>query len=716
MTNLLAQTLRLRRDTVFLKTDGGIVFRARKGTFALKGNRVYRDFQQMLPYLNGDTTGSELLGKLQEENRRPASEMIRVLLQRGIVQTSDPAEEARLEAHTASVFRSQIEFVRHYADKPHERFWNYRETRLLLAGGGTAYGSAGAALVRNGLHTLHLSQAVAKHTKPISEECERLRGQGVTSRIEFAGLGGVSPRVPMDVVLYCSERPNLAEIRRLNERAVQYGFAFLPAYTYAGTSIVGPLVTPGQPGCWECAMLRWCDNANAEFASSFWRQMALGEDAGWAHRDTSEIAANMLGNIAAMEIFKMRVGHFEPESQCRLLKQDLSTMELTIKTIVPHPDCTACGIAARRKGPMSQTAPAPAEGKEAHEKLALCFDGETGMLRGYDDEDIDQVPLRLSSVRFACGEAGREQSALGWSLEDSHAARLHAVTKAIRYRLAKAAGAGLRKNLIRGVRGQERMVRPEAILGSLNNASKGVTPELCLQMRDLSTGEQIVVPAGAVHPEFDHERWFDTQPMGVSAARTLVEAQAEAVLSLHEYRVLAGLAHGSLRAKRLATENEEGTQSTTAYLLATRRHIGIEDQEIAVIAAGGGVSTALVTFRGNPLCRAANAIVATRFSLREAVNAVLTESIARAQMESDRREWRDVALRTGRYEQAEFVVEIGDEISLDEAPDSTPLDDRLSQAVKRGEHFLWIETTPADIEWTGLLRTVKALLVQDVTA
>jgi bacteriocin biosynthesis cyclodehydratase domain-containing protein len=711
MSNLLAQTLRLRRDTVFLKTDGGIVFRARKGTFALKGKRVYRDFQQLLPYLNGDTTGSELLGSLLEENRRPASEMIQVLLQRGIVQTSDPAEGARLDVHTASVFESQIEFIRHYADKPHERFWNYRETRLLLAGAGTAYSGAGAALLRNGLHTLHLSQAVARHTRPISEECERLRGQGVTSRIELADFGAVSPRFAMDVVLYCSERANLAEIRRLNDRAIKYGFAFLPAYIYGETSIVGPLVTPGQPGCWECAMLRWCDNASADYASRFWRRLALGEDAGCVPRETSEIAANMLGNIAAMEIFKMRAGHFEPESQCRLLKQDLSTMELTIKTIVPHPDCKACGVSARRQVPVSGTAAAATEEKDIHGKLAACFDAETGMLRGYDDEDIDQVPLRLSSVRFACAEAGREQSALGWSLEDSHAARLHAFTKAVRYRLAAAAGAGLRKSLIRGVRGQERVVRAGAILGSLGNAPKGVTPELCLQMRDLSTGEQMVVPAGAVHPEFDHERWFDTQPLGVSAARTLAEAQWEAVLSLCEYRVLAGLAHGSLQAKRLASENEEDKQSTTAYLLSTRRHIGIKDQEIAVFGAGDGVFTALVTSG-----QVANLIVATRFSLREAVNAVLTESIARAQLQSDGREWRDVALRTGRYEWAELALETEDEISLDGVPQSVPLDDWVAQAAKRGEHFLWMETTPADVAWTGLLRTVKAVLVQDVTA
>jgi hypothetical protein len=312
MTNILGLQLKLRRDTVFMKTESGIVFRSRKGTFALRGNSVYSAFQQLLPSLDGKTTGDELLSQVRVEGRRTVSDLLQALFQRGVVQSTDIEDSASIDAQTAEVFAPQIEFIQHYADKPAERFARFRETKLLLLGGGTAFSSAGAALVRNGLRNLHVVAPASISLGVMDRECERLAERKVSSRVSRIDSGAKPNRFDYDILIYCSERPELALIRRLNAQAVAFGFHFLPAYIHEGKLIVGPLANPSKPGCWECAMLRWSDNASGDQASAFWKRIALGQQRDWHSTDVSEVSAHMLGNTVAMEIFKLRVGRPGP--------------------------------------------------------------------------------------------------------------------------------------------------------------------------------------------------------------------------------------------------------------------------------------------------------------------------------------------------------------------------------------------------------------------
>jgi|GEM_PF-2098184 len=714
MADILESPLQLRRDAVYMKTEKGIVFRSRKGAFAFSGNSIFKTFQQLVPFLDGKCRGLDLLDAVGDEGRAAVSDLLLALVKRDVLQPVDLKDALLVDRTEAEAFEPQIEFIRHYADRPHERFHEFREKKILLVGSGDGFISAGAALLRNGLKRLQISCPADTNLTLMEQEGAKLRGRNLESEvIRVTEVTAASP-FDFEVMIYCAERPDLSEVRRLNAGATQFGYRFLPAIVYGGNIIVGPAVDPLKPGCWECAMLQWSDNVGGDTASVFWRRIALGQTA-WPHAvGVAEVSAHMLGNTAAMEAFKLCIGQPQAETQSRLLKQDLSTLESSIKTMLPHPDCAAC-LQLRAGGNTETGEPVakPVAVEQCLRAWAPHFDEEFGVFKRFDDESIEQIPLRLSTLEFcqpASEEnANREVIAIGWSLENSDTARFHALTKAVRFKAQTSASSSLRRTSTEKRKTGTTVYEPHQLLGWLGTSVPDALAERFLEFTDLSNSERVLVPAQSLHPDFDPRLSFDRHSAGIGVHLDQDGALSAAVLSLYEYVVISQLANGTLSVSRW-DEQCSVLPNTTEYLLSTARHLGMNGFDVVVATPNSGVFSAIVLPQKEALCSIPDSNIHTRFSLVQAVDAGLCNMIARAQLKRAGREWTDVPPYSGLYARAEFPLEVVGSTAISEDLSETSLTKVLEDLSSTGKTVLWRDITPLEFESTGTLRQVQALL------
>ncbi len=719
MNDIFDFPLKLRRDAIYMKTEKGIVFRSRKGAFAFSGSMIYSTFQQLLPYLNGSIKGADLVASVPRDGQRAVSDLLQTLVQRDVLQVTDGQDAQILERSVVSAFEPQIEFIRHYADRPHERFHAFRETKLLLTGSGVAFASAGAALLRNGLRTLHVSCSSSSNLELLRAEGAKLRERNVQSGINYIEESSVLRQGGLEMVLYCSERPDLATVRRLNAQAAELGFCFLPAVIYGGNMLVGPSVDPLKTGCWECAMLRWSDNLGGDIFSVFWKQVALGQTVRARAAEVSEIAAHMLGNTAAMEIFKLCIGQPESETRATLLKQNLSTLETETKIVLPHPDCGACQPAPSWLTPEGDWQSADAVNispKDCLVRWLPFFDEEFGLFQKFDDDSIEQIPLRLSPLAFCLPatetEGKRNCIAMGWSLEHSDAARLHALRKGIEARAFLSAPVSLRNVASQTANGNRKKVDPSQLASWLGASWPAATISGYLEFIDLHTSETLLVPAGAVHPDFDEEGWFD-RSAGLGAGLTRADALRQAVLSLYQRLAVTRLVHGSLRARRWE-QSAVSPSKNMEYLLSTAEHLGLSNLPCAIAVLEEGVYSALALPLGEEsLCRVDDLIICTEFSLSKALEGILAETIARSQLSRIGRQWQDIPVYDGLCAKAEFFMNVDSQAPVLAEDKETTLAQFAARLAAQGKSLLWCDVTPPDIGATGTFRLVSVLLASE---
>lgn len=710
--------LALRRDAIYMKTEAGMLFRTRKGAFNFTSKYIYSTFQKLLPYLDGSLTGAELLDALPESARNNVATFLETLIKQDILQVADMDGSELLEASVAKAMAGQLEFIRHYADKPYQRFLEFRQKRILLCGSGAAVLAVGTALLRNGLRKLSLSGLSEQSVEALHRESDEMRRLGVPSEVSV--LQQIESAQPLDfeIVVYCSEQPDLALVRRLNEGATQYGYYFLPAIIHSGNMVIGPLVDPLQPGCWECAVLRWTENVGGPQATALWRKIALGNSA----HDLplgSEISANIMGNTAGLEIFKLCIGRPNSESRTTVLQQSLATFEASKKALLPHPDCRACLQVHEWRGPekpaREQTAPRNDGVPVPEESIAAWmpyFDQEYGAFQRFNDDDIDQIPLRISVLEFAPPLSdrpgiSRRMSSIGVSVENSDAARIQALQKAIRFRAAEFAPSSLWRRAPSAPSGEALPAHSLEIWLGAPLLQRETTQ--CFDFSDLRSGNKVAVPVVAVHPDFDLHRRFDSHTAGIGIGLNETDSLRDAVCSLMEQVTVSRLAEESLPVWRWnATPDRQA--HTTAYLLSTAAHFGRDDFQIVFASPVAGIYSALLLDANQSIAHAGKLTIATRFSLTQAVDAVLAERIARDQMAHCKRAWHDVPIRRGLYSEAEFRLRILPEPPARQGESELDLSSFAHVLAAANKGILWSDITPPEVEMTHTFRIVKALL------
>lgn len=583
---------KLRQETIFLPTAQGVVFRNGSNVFSLKGKSIYKWVCSLAPHLTGEQTLEDLCAPLAVEQREMVTKLVSALLEKGILKNSVPEDQALLPEAVRARFKSQIDLIDHYAERPLSAFKTFRQSRILLIGEGAPFKSLAVSLARNGLESLVLSPSAGTHEdlREVEAEVSALRVAGIKTSLSIVDNAAAQPSSDFkqfQLIAYCSDQPSLRTVALLNEKCFREERAFLAGLMFGGLSIIGPLVKPGTPGCWLCGMMRLSANLDSPRRATLWQNLCLEDHIEGADSFSFIPAARMLGNGVAFDLFKALADDLTAETEGGIIVQDLHTMESSRALLSPHPLCPVCSHADLQI--EDERLQAIAEGSHDFEitmdqalmRWASRVDARLGMLQGFADDDSIQLPLRTSSLNI-----GHPTNAAAESFKIS--VHHEETTLKARY-LALAEGI---KRYTQALPDKRRLVissfgelfksdldprAPEAL--SLWSGVPGFDQQADIEWsRAYShfTKRTSYVPAAAVYPSahFKCDECFDRTSAGFAVGLSYREALTDGLISMLCYERLREAARDPGKAIYLDPQSLGALSPTLAYLIKSVERLG----------------------------------------------------------------------------------------------------------------------------------------------
>ncbi|WP_431782452.1 TOMM precursor leader peptide-binding protein [Streptomyces chumphonensis] len=693
----LAETRpRIRRDVLFTRTPGGVLFHNADGGFHLTGRTAYRFASLLVPHLSGRHRLAEICEGFQPPQRKMAGELVKALYARDFARDA-PAEEPEpaadpATAAVASRFAPQIAYVDHYADGARARFAAFRSTRVAVLGRDEVARWCAVGLLRNGCAAL----GVEGDFPEVDAEAAELEAAGcpvdVTPLLPAGRTGapeeddpGWADLADHDVVVVSGVRA-AARTHRLLAEGVPEGRVLLPSWTFGEHAVTGPLHRPGASGCWSCALLRLGANRDAATAAELWSEVASAARPLDAAQDGplhGPVAA-MTGNLLGYEVFRLTTGALPAETAAQVLVQDLRSLDVVAEPVHPHPRCRLCRApapsdAAQQVLAEGPAAPHTATAGDAREAEQVVEDLNavtgalvrpwTGTFRRFLDEELTQTPLKVSRLEGVFGARGPRLIA-AFDVHHLAGARVRALHAAAVTFVEHVAPA------------------PEEATGV-----------------SLLTKETAAVPAAALRPfgPANRERRYPATRAGAGAGASPREAAGSALLSALAHEALLGAVCGTSPVAPLP-EDEADPERVFLHRSAGHLEVGVE---LLALGADSPGAVPVVLARETTADGDGRWAVAAALTRRAAATAALRDLLGPVQLAAQDPDAR---------------VDLGDPVLADLAPGTLRVDPagRLGpdgttwpavlEAVRAaGRDVLLVPTTPAAL-LAGGVHTARVVL------
>ncbi|MFE5732556.1 TOMM precursor leader peptide-binding protein [Streptomyces sp. NPDC056528] len=626
---------RVRRDVLFTETPQGVIFHNADGGFRLSSPSAYRFATLLVPHLDGSRTVAEICEGFGEPQKAMVGGLVKALYARGFARSvPDPAEgDASVEPAIAARFAQQIAYVDHYADGAEGRFAAFRSTRVAVLGEGQAARWCALSLIRNGCASVGVEAALAEGPATAAEfgalraEAEELTAGGSPAEVTVlpdagsGGAGGWEAYAGYDVVVAAAGRDAFGTSVALLGRGVPEGRLLLPAWTFGGRVVVGPLGTPDSEGCVACAALRLGAAGDAAVAADLWSGLALNGREGRERHGTTPRGplAAMLGNLLGYEVFRLVTEALPSETRGQVLLQDTASFDVLAERLLPHPRCPFCRTPAVPAGPVDlaeaagrpafrpvvATAPedGAAEGPLADlDRRSLAVRPSVGVFRRYADEPVVQTPLKVGAVEVGLGAAGT-RTVVAFDVQHTAGARLRALdAAAVVYAEhvvpAVLAPSGPGTGSPAGHGKAPHRVDPEEL--TTVTGAGGDPVASWVPATSLLTKEPALVPAGAVRPfgPDNQDRRFEPSRAGAGAGAGLPEAAAAGLLSALAHDALRRSVRGGGRTATIPPAVFDEVPETR-FLLRSAGHLGL-DVELLDLGEGERTGVSVVLARTRP--------------------------------------------------------------------------------------------------------------------
>ncbi|TGN79170.1 TOMM precursor leader peptide-binding protein [Streptomyces bauhiniae] len=605
---------RIRRDVLFTRTPDGVLFHNAHGGFNVVTRSAYRFAALIVPHLDGERRVEELCAGLGDKQRDMVVQLVRALYARGFARDAGPRPTgSALSPQVTARFAHQLDYLDHYADDAHGRFARYRDTRVAVLGDDEMAGWAALGLLRNGLAT------VAVTVEDAAEGALDHEPRSTGLDVEVAGLteAGCAPTLVRlgggtlgwadldgwDTVLVTGAGAP-AQLLRLLSEGVPDGRRLLGAWTFGERAVVGPVMTAGTPGCWSCAALRLGAGADAADSADLWSGLGPAAPVGTPARVPTGPLAGMLGNLLAFEVFRLVTEALPAETRNQVIVQDLNSLDVLAEPLLPHPRCRFCasgelkaadGAALRVPHADDEPAVLPADGPadEAAAKGALAalelrdvlVREAAGVFGGYADDDWEQTPLKVSTVRLGVSPGRvREVSAID----------VHHVAGARLAALFRGAEVYAEHVVPPRVGGEGSRVAPAEL--ALSSGLEAPVDQVAAwsEATSLLDGRAVLVPTGAVRTlgGWNDQGLFERTSAGTGAAGTARAALARALRS--------ALTHDALRRAirraapvRLLDLNSLTEDAELLFLLSSAENLGVTVEVLDLTEGAAALPVAL---------------------------------------------------------------------------------------------------------------------------
>ncbi|MFD4541953.1 TOMM precursor leader peptide-binding protein [Streptomyces bauhiniae] len=599
---------RIRRDVLFTRTPDGVLFHNAHGGFNVVTQSAYRFAALLVPHLDGERRVEELCVGLGDKQRDMVVQLVRALYARGFARDAGPRPTgASLSPQVEARFAHQLDYLDHYADDAHGRFARYRDTRVAVLGDDEMAKWAALGLLRNGLATVAVTVEDAAEGALDHDPRGRAGLDAEVADLTEAGCAPTLTRLAggtlgwadldgWDTVLVTGANAP-AQLLRLLTEGVPDGRRLLGAWTFGERAVVGPVMTAGTPGCWSCAALRLGAGSDAADSADLWSGLGPAAPLGTPARVPTGPLAGMLGNLLSFEVFRLVTEALPAETRNQVIVQDLNSLDVLAEPLLPHPRCRFCapgepktpyGAALRVPHPDDASAVLPADGPadEAAAKGALAalelrdvlVREAAGVFGGYADDDWEQTPLKVSTVRLGVSPGRvREVSAID----------VHHVAGARLAALFRGAEVYAEQVVPPRVGGEGSRVAPAEL--ALSSGLEAPVDQVAAwsEATSLLDGRTVLVPTGAVRTlgGWNDHGLFERTSAGTGAAGTPRAALARALRS--------ALAHDTMRRAirraapvRLVDLNSLTDDAELLFLLRSAENLGVTVEVLDLTEAG----------------------------------------------------------------------------------------------------------------------------------
>ncbi|MFG2815945.1 TOMM precursor leader peptide-binding protein [Streptomyces sp. NPDC048410] len=612
---------RIRRDVLFTQTPNGVLFHNAHGGFNVVTQSAYRFAALIVPHLDGERRVEELCAGLGDKQRDMVVQLVRALYARGFARDAGPRPTgSTLSPQVAEHFAHQLDYLDHYADNAHGRFARFRDTRVAVLGADEMARWAALGLLRNGCATVGITGLTGltvedaaegaldhepRDTADLDAEVTALTEAGCAPTLTRLGGGtlGWADLDGWDTVLVTGPDAPSQLLRLLGE-GVPAGRRLLGAWTFGRRAVVGPVMTAGTPGCWSCAALRLGAGADAADSAELWASLGPAAPVGAPARVPTGPLAGMLGNLLSFEVFRLVTEALPAETRNQVVVQDLDSLDVLAEPLLPHPRCTFCasgepkvpdGAALRLPHADDEPVPLPADGPadEAAAKGALAalelrdvlVREAAGVFSGYADDDWEQTPLKVSTVRLGVSPGRvREVSAID----------VHHVAGARLAALFRGAEVYAEHVVPPRVGGEGSRVAPVEL--ALSSGLEVPVDQVAAwsEATSLLDGRTVLVPTGAVRTlgGWNDQGLFERTSAGTGAAGTPRAALARALRS--------ALAHDALRRAirreapvRLMDLGSLTDDAESLFLLRSAENLGVAVEVLDLTEGAAALPVAL---------------------------------------------------------------------------------------------------------------------------
>ncbi|MGW6614914.1 TOMM precursor leader peptide-binding protein [Streptomyces erythrochromogenes] len=609
---------RIRRDVLFTETPDGVLFHNADGGFRLTAKSAYRFATLIVPHLTGEHSVADLCRGLGEAQQAMVGELVRTLYERDFARpvtapTGPAAGQPAPDPDVARRYAPQIAYADHYSDDAEARFLRFRDTRVAVLGDDDVARWCASSLIRNGCALVGVTPALRSPASGTPEsgapelDAEVAEAVADGCPAELRTLPTDPGREPSwaelsdyDLVVVTGGRTAPARLLPLLRAGIPAGRTLLPAWSYGADAVIGPLMTSGTHGCWACAALRLGAAAGRDGAAAaeLWSTLALPGGPAAAGPEPGRPLAAMIGNLLGYEAFRTTSGALPAETAGQVIVQDMASLDVTAEPLLAHPRCPFCapdpeeanraaapvdlaeaGTTAAPALPTLDTARAADALVEELNRRSALVRPYTGVFTRYADEQLTQIPLKLSVVEFGTGRADPRAIA---------AFDVHHVAGA-RMRALDAAAVVYAEHVVPayGVTGGGEGAVAE---GSLTVAS-GLPGTATAWQRAVSlvTKEPVLVPAGAVRPFGPHngDRLFERTRAGAGAGPSPADAAAAGLLSALAHDALLRAVRGSAAAPVPLTDDTADAELAFLVRSADRLGLPVELLDLGEAARSG---------------------------------------------------------------------------------------------------------------------------------
>jgi bacteriocin biosynthesis cyclodehydratase domain-containing protein len=546
----------------------------------------------LTPFMTGENTLDAICDGLEPGQRELVTRLVDTLLQRGVLKNHIPEAPDQLPKAAQNHFKSQIEFIDHFVERPIERFKAFRESRILLIGSGESFLSLATTLIRNGVQEILLASSEEMDStahSTLEREVEALCQKDIEAKITLVDIDALCTSAHLgtfEMVAYCSDCGTLEDVLVWQRRCHRDGLAFLPAVVFGKQAILGPLVEPQGNPCWLCAQMRLSANAEEKRSAAMWRELALGRDISSCDSDFFIPQARRIGNGLAFELFKIITQALSPETRGGIILQDLETLESYYAPLIPHPLCPSCSHGDVDTGVQRlQDIVAGKHDKEFATKEDMLhlatplINKWTGIFKDFSDDKLTQIPLKVSNIEAAppASPLAKNIAVTTFSAENLLEARFFALLEAtVRYTQSLPDKRMMLVSSLQElkVRGLQAIPAQQLITGS--GASTFKSDTICEWSPAFALFSQCLcyVPAAAVYPSswLNRAHLFEKTTAGSGAAANFHDLLINGMLSALAYEELYAVTQGRTTVVRLASEVLEGIDPDLTFLVHCASH------------------------------------------------------------------------------------------------------------------------------------------------